>query len=325
MTTTVVLGWDALDYDLVHEFALAEAFGSDVVPIDTFDNPHAGEPLTREVWPSIITGVTPDEHGIHAATDDDGIAWRNPLIDTASDLAGGIVPQSARAKIGHVLRNRGARVHQHPASDLDDTPHGTVFSGRDSMALSIPSYQTARDRALGIAVDRTGIWHNVLHTVDTDEGTLYEPDVGREELEQRLLAKARKRLGYVEAALEHDHDIVFCWFGYLDTVGHLAPAVGGRDWQRRHYDRAAEWTRDLRERSDARVVCVSDHGLREGTHTHDATYASAGLGPTPDSVLDVRATLDAITPTSGPATNGHAIESDDLDEIDSQLEALGYK
>jgi hypothetical protein len=321
--TVVVLGWDALDYELLARWNLTDAFGASARCIDTFDNPYVGEPLTREVWPSIITGVTPDEHGIHAATDDAGIEWNNPLINVASTLAGGVVPQRVRSAIGHHLRNRGARVKQGRAAALDDTAHGTVFEGRDSVALSIPSYQTPLDRALDIVVDRTAIWHGVLHTVDADDGTMYEPEVSVAELEQRLLGKARKRYGYVEAAAEQGHDLVFCWFGYLDTVGHLAPAVGGEQWQREHYERAAQWTRDLRERSDATVVCVSDHGLREGTHTHDATYAAPQGTPLPESVLEVRAALDAITPRSSGRDDA-AMQGDALGDVEEQLSALGY-
>lgn len=321
--TVVVLGWDALDYELLERFDLADAFGAQTTRLETFENDHVGEPLTREVWPSIITGVGPETHGIYGATDDDGIQWDDPVVNTASRLAGGIVPQRVRSAIGKRLRNRGARVRQERAATLDATAHGTVFDGRDAIALSIPSYQTALDRRLGLAVDRTIIWDDVLRSVDTDDGTVYEPEVGVGELEQRLLGKARKRYGYVEAAADRGHDIVFCWFGYLDTVGHLAPAVGGREWQREHYERAAQWTRDLRDRSDATVVCVSDHGLRDGTHTHDATFAAPDGVSHPASVLDVRAILESLAPASGSRPD-EGYNRAAVDAVGDQLEALGY-
>lgn len=320
---TIVLGWDGLDYELVQKFGLADDFGEEVTRIETFDNPVKGEPLTREIWPSIIAGEIPDVHGIHAETEDDGIDWDNPVIDAASDFAAGMVPKTVRLKIGHELRNRGARVKQQRAEYLDEQPAGTVFDGRDSVAISIPSYQTELDRQLDLVVDRTGIWHGVLHTVETEEGVVYEPDVSIGELDLRLVGKARRRYGYVEAAATQGHDLVMCWFGYLDTVGHLAPAVNSADWQRRHYARAAAWTRDLRERTDAIVLCVSDHGLRGGSHTHDATFSAPEGVALPETVLDVRKTIDSVTPRSGGETDG-SLDGRELGAIDEQLEALGY-
>lgn len=320
--TTVVLGWDGLDAELVREFGLADAFGEQVREIDTFDNPIAGEPLTREVWPSIISGVKPDDHGIHAMTDGDGIDWDNPLVNAASTVASGVIPHSVRTGIGSILRNCGARVQQTDSEVLDESLHGTVFDGRDSVALSIPGYRTELDRELGLEVDRTAIWNNVLHTIDTEEGTVYQPDVSIEELEMRLVGKARRRFGFVEAAADQNHDIVFCWFGYLDTVGHLEPAVGRDSWQRDHYQRAATWTRRLRDDTDADVMVVSDHGLQKGTHTHSATYAAPPHAPIPSSVLDVRDVLEAMAPAGGEKERG-GIEGD-LDSVDDQLEALGY-
>lgn len=320
--TTIVLGWDGLDYELVQKFGLADDFGENVTRIETFDNPVAGEPLTREVWPSIITGEPPDVHGLYAETDDDGIEWENPLIDTASSVTAGIVPKSVRLAIGRQLRNRGARVKQVQASELDEQPAGTLFSNRNSVALSIPNYQTDLDRRLELVVDRTGIWHGVLHTVETEDGVMYEPDVSVGELDMRLVGKARRRYGYTEAAAAQNHDIVMTWFGYLDTVGHLTPAVT-EEWQRRHYERAAAWTRDLRERTNTTVLCVSDHGLRGGSHTHDATFAApSGVG-VPESVFDVREVIESITPRHA-AGESDGFDSEEFEEIGDQLEALGY-
>jgi len=68
----VILGWDALDAEVVEQYALAEQFGRPS-KIETYVNPTIDAPHTRELWPSMISGQHPDEHGIYAVSDETGI------------------------------------------------------------------------------------------------------------------------------------------------------------------------------------------------------------------------------------------------------------
>lgn len=332
----IVLGWDALDYDLIREWDLADAFGPQTRRIETFENPVLGEPHTRELWPSIITGQPPEEHGIWAATDEDGIEWDDPLIDAASRVAQDIVPKDIRVQFGKRLRDRGAEVAQHDVDYYEDLEIETIFDGRHSRTISVPNYRHDRDTQLGITIDRTAIWQDVLRTVDTEEKTLYRPLVDLDVLDEHLFAKLYRRLGVVESSHQREFDIVFCWFGYLDTVGHLAPVVDEMGFQRRHYETAARITRNLRERIDDEdtLICLSDHGLQNGEHTHAATVGSPDQAFVNDvsSVLDFASALNRHYPTGevgdgrvrDQAQRNGSADEQSIGEVRDRLKRLGY-
>ncbi|WP_276261131.1 alkaline phosphatase family protein [Haloglomus litoreum] len=349
---TVVLGWDGLDYDLAGAFDLREAFGPHHARLATFDNPVLGEPHTKELWPSIVTGVEPDEHGIHAATDD-GPDWDDPRIATAARLARGVVPDRVRTEIGRLLRNQGATFAQKGPDHYRGAGVPTVFDGRRSRVIAVPNYRTDRDRDTDYVVDRGGQLSDFLSITESSDTNRPETTLPR--LQERLVAETTKKLGAVRAALRREHDIVFVWLSVLDTVGHLAPVVADEDpsWQERTYRLAANATRAIREdlqREDT-LVCVSDHGLRDGDHTHDAFIGASDERAVEgvESVLDVREGLERVTPTRDEAANGGARRdatrgdadaggppvreayrfggtgrAKDADEVRGQLEDLGY-
>ncbi|WP_276261132.1 alkaline phosphatase family protein [Haloglomus litoreum] len=337
---TVVLGWDALDHEVTEEFGLSEAFGPHHAPLETFDNPVLGKPHTYELWPSIVTGVTPDEHGIHAATEGEGVDWGNPLIARASRLAQGVVPKSVRTKIGQVLRESGAELDFEYADYYAERGVSTVFDGRRARSVAIPNHRVEADDELDLVFDRgaqLGAFLNIQN-VDGDH-TRHFPKVPLPELEERLVAECAKKLGVVRAALRREHDIVFVWLGYLDTVGHLAPVVAEEDpgWQERAYRLAASMTEEIRDemQPEDTLVCVSDHGLQDGDHTPHAFVGASDERAIEgvESVLDVREGLERVTPKRSPVDEvpvreafqfGGRVGAKDADEVRGQLEDLGY-
>lgn len=332
--TTVVLGWDALDYELLHDFGLSHKFGAHVQPIETFANPVIDEPHTREVWPSIITGVDPDVHGIHAVTEGDGVQWDNPLLDCLSTTATRYVPQSVRTAIGKRLRERGAAIQQQGPEHYDDVGVSTVFDERRSLPLSVPNYQTEFDRRVGLTSDRDAIWEQCIGSKDGATG--YAPSESMDVVEHVLFREAGERAGHVRAALSRDYDLVFCWFGLIDTAGHIEPAADD-PLVERAYRYAADVTTSVRDAlgPDDRLLVVSDHGLQAGEHTMAAAVAGDDdrLVSRIDSVFDVRNALEAATPShrsDGPPpvresdTNCRQAAAAPADEVRDRLETLGY-
>ena len=335
--TTVVLGWDGLDHQLAEAFDLAEAFGEHNRELSTFDNPVLEKPHTFELWPSMITGVEPAEHGVHAASEGGGVAWGNPAIALAARVSQSFVPEPVRTKVGRVLRSGGAGLDFKPAEYYREEGIETVFDGRRSRAIAIPNYRVERDDRLGFVVDRGADLGEFLD-VDADGGkeTSYSARVSLPELEERLVSEATRKLGAVRACLEREYDLVFVWLGYLDTVGHLAPTVDETGWQERAYRLAARLTREVRaDLADDVLLCVSDHGLQDGYHSHSAyvgsTSAEAIEGV--ESVLDVRDGIERVTdrtePTaSPPVREAYRCESEverrDVSDVRDQLEDMGY-
>lgn len=322
MSQTIILGWDALDADLIRKYNLADQFGGHVSTIDTYWNPVIDEPHTRELWPSIITGLHPDEHGIHAVSDSDGVDWDNPLIDAASSLASGIIPQRLRTVIGAWLRERGVGLDAKRLTYYDEHDIGTIFdeAGR---AISIPNYVTPFDERHELDANRDDVWGAILPDRDGTKGL--EPSVPLATVYDTIFGAAGERAGHTLAAIEDGHDVVFCWFGLLDTVGHIAPALQA-PVEATAYRHAARLTQTVRDcaPADATVLSLSDHGLQNGEHTHYATLASADPDPHEriNSVFDVADWVRAAR--SGEVQGDTDAYTEEIEATTDQLEKLGY-
>ncbi|NLV14365.1 alkaline phosphatase family protein [Haloarcula argentinensis] len=330
--TTVVLGWDALDYKLLEEFGMTDAFGEHVAPLETFANDIIGEPHTREVWPSIITGESPTEHGIYAVEAGEGVKWSNPWIRLAAKAGNYCIPHGIRTEIGRRLRSEGAGVEKYHKDYYADRGLSTVFDGRRSLPIAVPNYWTDRDERLGYMFDRGAQMGEWLDR--DDEGWQPASSDQQARVEEAMHSEAGQKLGQIEAALQREYDLIFAWFGFVDTFGHVEP-VAANPVQRRGYEQAAEWTDRIKSQldDDDTLVCVSDHGLRDGHHTMDATIASddASVVEAADSVFDVRAAIDSVTPrresVATPTvreTHSRAGQRAGADDIHGRLEDLGY-
>lgn len=335
---TVVLGWDGLDHELATTWDLADHFGAHHRRIETFDNDVLDTPHTAELWPSIITGAPPDVHGIHAVSDEGGASWSHPALNRASDLAQSVLPDRVRTRLGVWLRNYGATIERKGPDWYADRGVSTVFDGRRARPIGIPSYHHDRDDACGILADRGAELSDFLEMTVADDGqTRHAPAAALPELEERLTSAATHKLGVVRSAIAREYDIVFVWLAYLDTVGHLAPAADAAGRQERAYRRAASLTDGIRGAltpADT-LVCVSDHGLRDGDHTH-----AAFLGASDErvlegvrSVLGVRDGIERVTPARGDSNappvregfrNAAAGEERRPGAVRDQLDALGY-
>lgn len=321
MSQIIVLGWDALDDALIRAYGLEEQFGGYRERIETHVDSATGEPHTTELWPSLITGVPPTEHGIRARSEDSGVEWESDWLTRLSGVADGIVPQAVRKRIGARLRDRGARLNSKGPEYYADRGLNTVFDGLRSCAISIPNYETVADRKHGLDGKRTDLWDQILTDRDGTDG--YDPALSLDEMHDLIGHEMGRRLGQTLFAVEDDYDLVWTWFGTLDTVGHLAPAIDA-PIQRNWYRLAATVTAALRTSDDRTVVAVSDHGLRDGEHTHCATIASNDPSVRDvESIYDVRAWIESrADPTDN--RDGATVDAMEMGAVRDQLDNLGY-
>jgi hypothetical protein len=320
MSQLIILGWDALDGALIERYGLADQFGS-TKNIETYANPVVGEPHTLELWPSMITGLHSDEHGIKAATEEEGVDWDSTALSVASHLAAGIVPQDIRTEIGRRLRER---IGLNATTTDYYTEQGirTVFDS-GGRAISIPNYQTDYDETHGLDAMRNDVWQQITPDRSVAEGI--EPQVSLETVWETLSGAAGDRVGHTLASIQQGHDLVWTWFGVLDTIGHIQPAMAA-DLEERGYRMAASMTQLVREvaPADATVVAISDHGLQCGEHTDYATLATdeAGCHEHIDSVLDVADWVEQAR--SGADAQQKGYEAGEVEALQEDLEALGY-
>lgn len=336
---TIVLGWDALDHELVERFGLTEAFGPHYSQLETFDNPHLGKPHTYEVWPSIITGTTPNVHGIHIESEN-GVDWKNPAVAAISRTVQGVVPRRIRTKFGRRLQNQGAKLDFKSADYYESRDISTVFDGRTARPVAIPNYRVPADDELGIVFDRGAHLKQFLNVKDAGNGTAQPvPTTSLSQLEERLATEASGKLGVVHSAIQREYDLIFVWLGFLDTIGHVAPVAVDTDpsWQERAYRMAAKWTSEIKNvvQENDRLICVSDHGLQGGEHTHTAFIGATEkrLLAGADSVYDVRSVIENVTTTNKtvdePAlrpgyVGDTSTQARTAEDVRNQLDNLGY-
>lgn len=322
----IVLGVDALDPELVdpddHPALTLEAHSA----IETIAS-HTGEPSTHELWPTIITGLPPSEHGLQL---DDGVAWGNPVLEAGSTLADRVIPDTLQTRIGAwLLTNTEADAFRTPASYYEERGISTVFDGHTSTAIGVPNYVTD-DRS----EDRE-------HALRRRMGDLFERDPDArgghassdpELFYEHCLEMSMVRIARARRALRsRQFELVFAYTSGLDLIGHVThdrPAL-----QRAAYDELNEFVGELREdlRDVDELLLVSDHGLQEGIHTHEAMVAgtSRALVSDIESVTDVRAAIEAELDRTDHTLgnegedryNGVDIGSERVRE---QLEDLGY-
>lgn len=336
---TIVLGWDALDYELVETFGLTEAFGPHYSQLETIDNPHLGKPHTYEVWPSIITGTTPKEHGIHVESKN-GVDWKHPALAAISRTVQGIVPRRIRTKFGRRLQNQGVKLDFKSVDYYQTRGISTVFDGRTARPIAIPNYRVPADDELGIVFDRGAHLKQFLNVEETENGNTQPISTASlSRLEERLVAEASGKVGIVHSAIQREYDLVFVWFGFLDTIGHVAPVAAETEpgWQERAYRMAAKWTTEIKNviQNEDRLVCVSDHGLQKGEHTHGAFIGATErqLIEGADSVCDVRSVIENVTSANrtiaepalrdGYRGKGRT-QARTAEDVRDQLDDLGY-
>lgn len=319
----LVLGWDALDDYHIQHYGLEDAFGTHRKLIETFTNPHIDAPHTRELWPSMITGCHPDEHGVWAATGDDGVDWDNVVLNTAASVANGIIPKDLLTHIGALLREQGVGLSSKQPPYYRDAGTPTVFDDVGGRAISIPNYETKQDARLGFDANRDSLWAAIDADKTRDEHAVH-PQVDRNTVDAELGRRLGERVGATMAAIQAGEPLVWTWFGLLDSIGHIQPALGD-DWHREWYQQAAATVDGIRSSTDEDtvVMCVSDHGIRDGEHTEYATVAcdTPGIIDGIDHVFDVADVIRGVELDAGPRLG---VDEAAMQGVQDDLEALGY-
>ncbi|WP_123620081.1 alkaline phosphatase family protein [Halorubrum sp. CSM-61] len=321
--TLVVLGIDALDPDLVdsdkHPHLTLDAHRS----IETIVS-SSGEPSTHELWPTIITGLSPTDHGLVL---DDGVTWENPIVAALSSVADYVLPSGLQTRLGNwLLTNTGADAFRTPATYYADNDLETVFRGRESAAIGIPNYVVDPDTEDREHQLRRHMGDLFKRDSDAKGGhTSADPVAFYEQcLEMMMIRIARVR----RALRSREHELVFGYTSGLDLIGHVThsrPAL-----QDRAYEEVNEFVGELRGDLDKEdeLVLVSDHGLQDGLHTEEAMIAATdpSVVNSVESVLDVRAAIEELLETGEHTPKPRNDRQDGLgsEAVREQLDDLGY-
>lgn len=327
--TVVVIGIDALDLDLVdtskHPNLALEAHRE----IDTITSTKDDVPSTHELWPTIITGLRPEEHGLQL---EEGITWENPILNVGSTLAKGLLPDSARSTIGAwLLQNTEGAAFRTPTTYYEKNGLSTVFDQVNARTIGIPNYVVNPDEG-----DRE-------HKLRKNMGDLFRHDPTRDgehkhtstdprEFYEVCLEMSMVRIARARRALRRrEHELVFAYTSGLDLIGHVA--YDDPRLQQRAYDELDEFVGELRNdlREEDKLVLISDHGLQDGIHTDTAMVSSTDrhIIEDIDSVLDFRSAIESELKTRDhePSSSGKRRstgQGEQSEEVREHLEDLGY-
>ena len=323
--TVVVFGIDALDPELVDPERQPSLTLDSHSEIETIVSAK-GEPSTHELWPTIITGLSPGEHGLQL---DDGVAWENPALDIGSSIADVVLPDSLQTKLGSwILTNTDADAFRTPITYYEENDLSTVFDSYESKAIGIPNYVIDPDEE-----DRE-------HQLRRRMGDLFERDPDAtgghrssdpEQFYELCMEMSMIRVARLRRALRsRQYELVFGYTSGLDLIGHVS--YSRQTLQRHAYNELNEFVGELHSdlREDDELVLISDHGLQDGLHTEEAMVASTDeqLVERIDSVLDVRAALEQTIDSGSHTVEGRSFgkvrDPDQTDRVQKQLEDLGY-
>jgi predicted AlkP superfamily pyrophosphatase or phosphodiesterase len=322
--SVIVFGIDALDPDLVdpedHPHLTLESYDR----ISTLTS-SAGEPSTHELWPTIITGCPPDEHGLQL---DDGVAWDIPALQLGSRLADYLLPDRLQTRLGGwLLTNTDTDAFRTPATYYADNGISTLFDNYDAKTIGIPNYVVdtdSEDREHQLRQQMGDLFERDRDArgghVSSDPDQFYELC-----LEMSMIRTARLR----RALRGRRYELVFGYTSGLDLIGHVSydrPSLQDRAYGELN-DFVGELRNDLGESDE--LVLVSDHGLQDGLHTEEAMIASTDpkIVEATESVVDVRTAIESELDRVDHTPIAHQTEATaigDRDGVREQLEDLGY-
>jgi predicted AlkP superfamily pyrophosphatase or phosphodiesterase len=327
--TVVVLGVDALDPQLLDSEEYPNLSLEATKSISTILSSETGRPSTHELWPSIITGLPPTEHGIQL---EEGLQWENPFLNIGSRVSNYVIPKPIQVKIGSwLLDNTDEGNFRTPTTYYERNGLETVFDKAISKAIGVPNYVVDPDEE-----DRE-------HTLRKSMGDLFQLDLEDEtghrhktsdprEFYELCMEMSMVRVARVRRALRsRNYELVFGYTSGLDLVGHVAYAEPGL--QRRAYEEMNDFVGELREdlEDHDELMLVSDHGLQEGEHTEEAavTATSSELIHEIESILDVKEAIEGELRRADHSPEKRdslkPIGSGDKgEEVREHLEDLGY-
>ena len=304
--TVVVLALDALDAGLIEYFdldAFRLASSSDLETVaHTQDLPY-----TPEVWATVATGLSPEDHGVTGGRTSE---WDNPVLEGLSRLSGRL-DESTRGTLGKIVRSQTGKRER-----IGRTDAASIFDAEDAVVHNWPG--VADGRPLQRA------WDLMNAVAD---------GMSRSEFERELFGQCAQQFAWAREMLRHPVSIAGVHVHALDAAGHAY--ADDEDALRAAYVRVGEFVEEVVDALEAGddLLVLSDHGMCTTFYPPDAgenpathswrAYASATTASCPESVVDVRAWVDAhASDTRVERENDRRGEAIDLPE--DHLRELGY-
>lgn len=297
--TLLIIGLDALDAKLIDHYELEQFDLGVSCELDTYAEMHP-VPFTLEVWPTVATGLPPQEHGVTGAGTSQ---WDNLVVDFASNFTGQLT-ENMRSRLGDIAEQlTGAEW------TFGVTERPTIFDGENRVVHNWPGVKNPEELQQ--------IW-GLMNAANDGE-------ISREEFDREVLGIAAEQFGWAREMLKHDVDLAGVHVHTPDAFGH--PYAWDEDRLCEKYERIAEFVTELRNAlgEDDELLVLSDHGMQVNWFEEDENiskhsfraYATTTLETVPESVYDVRDWVESNVVESDVARS-------EIEMPEETLRDLGY-
>ncbi|PTD94218.1 hypothetical protein C9439_03995 [archaeon SCG-AAA382B04] len=288
----IVVGIDALEYDLVNKWRLENLLLENNKKISTPEDIYLH---TKILWPTIITGKHPRDHGIQEG---DIGSWENTILEKSSNILDKILPESIKRFLSIFLRKIG---FEHSSRDKDyykEKNIETIFSGLRTKAIDVPQY------------NETGISDEIKNKMDRSFSDFNEAEKFINKCKEEFEIKSKELIN----SLNEPIDLVMCYFYSLDGLQHVFHS--DEEFLKEWYKKFDELIGTIKEEAsdEDEIIVVSDHGIKNGKHTDYAFFSSYKEELKVESILDVKKEIQEITKKN---RKNH-------EEIKEELNNLGY-
>lgn len=304
--TFIILALDGLDAGLVEHWDIEKLKLNRHREIETF-NYGFEDPYTLEVWPTIATGLHPEEHGITAKNSSD---WGNPILSYLSKF-GYLLPSDVQSRLGTYIESV-------TSSDfsLAETSERTFFDGPKRTVENWPGVKDSHK----------------LEEVWKMGSAGYSKSAFRRE----VLGKAAGQIAWADEILRHDPVLAGVHVHALDVFGHAYTEKTKKDTHasgkiqdlKQTYDEISNMVAGLvNSLSDSdELLILSDHGITNeivdtpnadfGSHSFRAFAATTLEDPLPKDVYEVYDWVEARVE--------NAEEEEVMEMPKARLRELGY-
>jgi hypothetical protein len=290
-----ILGIDAADYSLAKKWGCDNILLENNSEIDTFSYSH-DFPATMEVWPSIATGLSPQEHGITI----DPASNRESIVMKLAIKANQLMPSSISSSVVAAKENIFGS-----SSPVTTSDH--IFSDGGAV-LNWPGVTECID------YNNAAVWFKKFKENRLSEGEFYN----------KVIGNAGRGMGWLASQSISNVPIFGVHIHMLDYMGHIyakRPAL----LKKAYLDIDMLISR-LLDRVDELLI-ISDHGMQTtelddphpGVHSTRALISSTMSDELPGSVLEVRDWLEGRKPD---ILSSHSFS--EIDAPESHLRDLGY-
>ena len=284
----LILGLDALEYDLVEKWDLKnlkqEEYGKTILPISREDGYLYPEPATVIVWPCFITGMPPKKMGIQTVKIYPFnilykfyLKYIYPQEDEKKKRS--IKDKSVYRKLMDNISNIISSLHLSREPNREDIKVPSMFDViPNSIHRHIPTYDKDAFPNRGMVVKAL-------------ENSMYKPIFEKHAIKE-FNERTKEVIEYIE---KNNWNLFMEYFSVLDGIQHVFYNKPNKI--AKFYLMFDEFVGKVREKidDDTLLLIVSDHGQKRGLHTDYGFYsANKPLGLKNPKLIDFRWIIEDI-------------------------------